>query len=162
MIKERTKMNIKKTTIILAFILAAVSLYAAEPKGKETAKPIDLTKSTFIEKVFDFENNPEEWKYKGDKPAIVDFHADWCGPCRITSPILADLAAEYGGELYIYKINVDEEPELAYMFGARSIPMFLFIPMDKMPQVGMGALPKKSFREVIDTFLLKKDQQTDL
>ena len=91
-------------------MLVSVSMYAAEPKVKETAKPIDLTKSTFLEKVFDFENNPEEWKYKGDKPAIVDFHADWCGPCRITSPILADLAAEYGGELYIYKINVDEEP----------------------------------------------------
>jgi thioredoxin-like negative regulator of GroEL len=71
---------------------------------------------------------------------------------------LADLAAEYGGEIYIYKINVDEEPELAYMFGAKSIPMFLFIPMDEVPQMGVGALPKKSFREVIDTFLLKQDQ----
>lgn len=148
----------KKVSTIFIIFLIAFSASAANPQRKETAKPIDLTKETFIKKVFDYESNPDEWQYVGDKPAIVDFHADWCGPCRITSPILADLAAEYGGEIYIYKINVDEEPELAYMFGAKSIPMFLFIPMDEVPQMGVGALPKKSFREVIDTFLLKQDQ----
>lgn len=155
-------MKMKKITIILASILVAVSVYGTEPNVKETAKPISLTKASFMEKVFDFENNPEEWKYKGDKPAIVDFYADWCGPCRITSPVLADLAAEYDGKIYIYKIDVDKEPELAALFQARSIPMFLFIPMNEEPKIGMGALPKKSFREVIDTFLLKKDQQATL
>ena len=148
----------KKIITLFTVFIFIFSTNAANPQAKETAKPIDLTKETFIEKVFDYETNPEDWKYIGDKPAIVDFHADWCGPCRITSPILAELAAEYGGELYIYKINVDDEPELAHIFGARSIPMFLFIPMDETPQMGVGALPKKSFREVIDTFLLKKDQ----
>ena len=141
--------------MVTVSVLTPVS--ASEPKEKETAKPIELTKATFLEKVFDYEENPEAWSYKGDKPAIVDFYADWCGPCRITSPILAELAAEYGDEIYIYKINVDRETELAGLFGARSIPMFLFIPMDEDPQIGMGALPKKSFKEVIDTFLLKKD-----
>lgn len=149
-------------TIIFAAWMVLTAVSAAEPKEKETAKPVELTKATFIEKVFDYENNPEEWVYKGDKPAIVDFYADWCGPCRMTSPILAELAAEYGGEIYIYKINVDNEKELAGLFGARSIPMFLFIPMDEMPQVGMGALPKKSFKEVIDTFLLKQEEMVDL
>ncbi|RNC66086.1 co-chaperone YbbN [Proteiniphilum sp. X52] len=147
----------KKITILFAVLMVIVSVSAAEPKEKKTAKPIELTKATFLEKVFDYEKNPEEWSYNGDKPAIVDFYADWCGPCRIVSPILKDLAAEYGDEIYVYKINVDKEPELAALFGARSIPMFLFIPMNETPQVGMGALPKKSFKEVIDTFLLKKD-----
>lgn len=152
----------KKITTLVVLWVIAVLTFASEPQAKETAtKPIELTKATFQEKVFDYETNPEEWKYKGDKPAIVDFYANWCGSCRITSPILADLAAEYGGELYIYKINVDKEPELAYMFGARSLPTFLFIPMDETPQIGMGALPKKSFREVIDTFLLKKEEPTN-
>lgn len=137
-------------------MIVLVSVSATEPKEKKTAKPIELTKATFLEKVFDYGKNPEAWSYNGDKPAIVDFYADWCGPCRITSPILAELAAEYGEEIYIYKINVDREAELAGLFGARSIPMFLFIPMDEDPQIGMGALPKKSFREVIDTFLLKE------
>ncbi|MDD2314539.1 MAG: thioredoxin [Proteiniphilum sp.] len=135
---------------------------ASEPQSKSTVKPIELTKATFLEKVFNYENNPEVWKYNGDKPAIVDFYATWCGPCRITSPILSDLAAEYGEEIYVYKIDVDKEPELARMFGVQSIPMFLFIPMNEQPQVAMGALPKKSFREAIDTFLLKKDQKTTL
>lgn len=149
----------KKIIILFVALLAVISSSAAEPKEKKTAKPIELTKADFLEKIIDYEKNPEKWIYNGDRPAIVDFYADWCGPCRIVSPILADLAAEYGDEIYIYKVNVDKEKELAAMFGARSIPMFLFIPMDGEPQLGKGALPKKSFREVIDTFLLKKEDQ---
>lgn len=151
-----------RVTIILAALLMTFAVFASEPVSKVTAKPIELTKAAFLERVFNYENNPETWKYNGDKPAIVDFYATWCGPCRTTSPILKDLAAEYGDEIYIYKIDVDKEPELAHMFGVQSIPMFLFIPMDEQPQVGMGAMPKKSFKEAIDTFLLKKDQHTDL
>lgn len=152
----------RKIVVLFAALMVIVSVSATEPKEKKTAKPIELTKATFLEKVFDYEKNAEKWSYNGDKPAIVDFYADWCGPCRIVSPILADLAEEYGDEIYIYKINVDKEGELAAMFGARSIPMFLFIPMDGDPQMGVGALPKKSFKEVIDTFLLKKDNQVNL
>jgi thioredoxin 1 len=151
----------KLTTIVISLFIV-VSAYASEPVIKETAKPIELTKATFLEKVFDYEKNPDTWKYNGDKPAIVDFYATWCGPCRVTSPILKDLAAEYGGEVYIYKSDVDKEPELARMFGVRSIPTFLFIPMDEQPQMGMGALPKKSFKEVIDTFLLKESKKSSL
>lgn len=150
-------MVMKKITIFFAALMMIASASANEPKEKETAKPIELSKADFLERVFDYETNPEAWSYKGDKPAIVDFYADWCGPCRIVSPVLKELAAEYGDEIYIYKINVDKENELASLFGARSIPMFLFIPMDEDPQIGMGALPKKSFKEVIDTFLLKDD-----
>ena len=152
----------KKMTTLLAALLIVLAASANEPQSKKSVKPIELTKATFIEKVFNFENNPDEWKYNGDKPAIVDFYATWCGPCRITSPILKDLAAEYGDDIYVYKIDVDKEPELAAMFGVQSIPMFLFIPMDEQPQMAMGALPKKSFKEAIDTFLLKKEALKEL
>jgi thioredoxin len=141
------------------FIVFAAA--AAEPESKQKVKPIELTKATFLEKVFNYEKNPEVWKYNGDKPAILDFYATWCGPCRITSPILADLATEYGDEIYVYKIDVDKEPELASVFGVQSIPMFLFIPMNEQPQMAIGALPRESFKEAIDTFLLKKDNRKD-
>lgn len=152
----------KKITTLLAVLLIVLTASASEPRNKNTVKPIALTKATFLEKVFNYENNPDVWKYMGDKPAIVDFYATWCGPCLITSPILADLAAEYGEEIYVYKIDVDKEPELAAMFGVQSIPMFLFIPMNEQPQMAMGALPKQSFKEAIDTFLLKKENIKDL
>ena len=148
----------KKITTLLAALLMVLSVAATEPQHNKNVKPIELTKATFLEMVFNYENNPEEWKYLGDKPAIVDFYATWCGPCRVTSPILKDLAAEYGEEIYVYKIDVDKEPELARMFGVQSIPMFLFIPMNEQPQIAMGALPRKSFKEAIDTFLLKKEE----
>src|SRR5690606_4576993 len=152
-----------RNSIILFMLLCSFfGATASEPQNSSTVKPIELTKATFIEKVFNYENNPEVWKYIGDKPAIVDFYATWCGPCRITSPILSDLAAEYGEDIYVYKIDVDKEPELARLFGVRSIPMFLFIPMNEDPQVAVGALPKKSFKEAIDTFLPKKDQKAAL
>ncbi len=147
----------KKLTTILAALLIVFSASATDPvQKKKTVTPIDITKAQFIEKIFNYEENAEEWEYKGDKPAIIDFHATWCGPCRITNPILKELAAEYGEEIYIYKVDVDQEPELASVFGVRSIPTFIFVPMDENPQVAQGALPKASFKEAIDKLLLKK------
>lgn len=148
----------KMTTLLFTLLAVAASLTAVaeEPPKKETAKPVELTKALFLKEVFDYSDNPQQWQYKGDKPAIVDFYATWCGPCRITAPVLKKLAAEYGDQIYIYKIDVDKEPELAAAFGVRNIPMFLFIPMKGVPKLGSGALPEKSFREVIDTFLLSR------
>ena len=147
----------KKTTLILVALCLAFTAMATEPKVKKTVTPIYITKADFIEKIFDYESDATEWKYKGDKPAIIDFHAVWCGPCRMTNPILKELAAEYGDEIYIFKINVDKEPELAAVFGVSSIPTFIFVPLGETPQIAQGALPKKSFKEAIDKFLLKKE-----
>ena len=103
-----------------------------------------LTKETFKSKVFDYETN-KEWKFEGDKPCIVDFYADWCGPCKIVAPVLEDLSENFSGKLNVYKVNTEEEQELAAVFGIRSIPSFLFIPVTGQPQMAMGALPKDSF-----------------
>lgn len=111
-----------------------------------------LTKTDFIEKVFDFENE-KEWKFKGDKPAIIDFYADWCGPCKMVAPVMDELAEEYNGKLDVYKIDTEAEQELAMAFGIQSIPSILFIPMDDKPQMAMGALPKESFVETIKDVL---------
>ncbi|NDV78867.1 thioredoxin [Dysgonomonas sp. 511] len=119
-------------------------------------KTIHLNKIDFLNKVANYEANPNEFKYLGDKPALIDFYADWCGPCKAIAPVLEELAAEYDGEIYIYKINTEEEQELAAMFGIRSIPSLLFVPMDGTPQMAQGALPKPALKEAIETVLLKK------
>src|SRR5512133_1201950 len=103
-----------------------------------------LTKDTFLEKVFNYEAS-KEWKYSGDKPCIIDFYADWCGTCKMVAQILEELSKEYEGKLYVYKIDTEAEQELASVFGIRSIPSLLFVPMEGQPQMAMGALPKEAF-----------------
>ena len=117
---------------------------------------IQLTKAEFLEKVANYEANPSEWKYVGDKPCIIDFYADWCGPCKVIAPILDELAKEYHGQIYIYKVDTEKEQELAAAFGIRSIPSLLFCPMEGQPQMAQGALPKETFKKAIDEVLLKK------
>ena len=114
---------------------------------------VALTTESFKEKVFNFEENTEEWVYEGDKPAIVDFWAEWCGPCKMVGPILEELSEEYQGKIDIFKVNVDENPELSQAFGIQSIPSLLFIPMNEQPQMAMGALPKQTFKEAINETL---------
>lgn len=115
---------------------------------------IHLTKADFLKKVADYENSIDEWKYLGDKPAIVDFYATWCGPCNSIAPILEELATEYKDQIYVYKIDTDQEPELSAAFGIRSIPTLLFIPLKGNPQISKGALPKSSLKDAIDRVLL--------
>lgn len=112
-----------------------------------------LTKQDFIDKIFDYENE-KEWNFKGDLPVIIDFYADWCGPCRSVAPALEELSNEYEGKLKIYKINTELESELSEAFGIQSIPTFLFIPMRGAPMMQKGALPKKTFKDVIEERLL--------
>ena len=122
-------------------------------KEKPTTKVGHITKADFLKKVYDFEKNPDEWKYLGSQPAIVDFYADWCGPCRQLSPVLDELAKEYSGKLTIYKVNVDNERGLATFFGIRSIPTLLFIPMKGKPQRSLGALSKTELKGIIKDVL---------
>ncbi|MFV0470403.1 MAG: thioredoxin [Dysgonomonas sp.] len=126
-------------------------------KAKETKmKAIPLNKIDFLKKVANYEADPSNWKYLGDKPAIIDFYADWCGPCKAIAPVLEELAGEYEGEIYVYKVNTEEEQELAALFGIRSIPSLLFVPMDEAPRMAQGAVPKMELKKAIDEILLKK------
>ncbi len=162
----------KKITLTIVLILSLVTVYAftadktiQQETKKETNNKtekrkmgtIHLTKEEFLKKVMDYENNPTEWKYLGDKPAIIDFYADWCGPCKMIAPVLEELANEYADDIYIYKIDTEKEQELAAVFGIRSIPTLLFVPMGEAPQMAQGAMPKHAFKEAIETVLLKKE-----
>jgi thioredoxin len=123
------------------------------PKHKVTY----LNTQMFIDQIFDYKSNPKTWVYKGDKPAIIDFYADWCGPCKRVAPIMEELAAEYEGQLNIYKIDTDKEQELAgQVFGIKSIPSILFIPVNGQPTMYTGAYPKQHYIDLINENLLKK------
>ena len=155
----------KKVLVMVALVMVSVIVYAfndrAEAKqGKKevtgnNGEVVVMNKEMFLKDVFDYEKS-KEWKYKGDKPAIIDLYADWCGPCKAVAPILKELAAEYKGKIVIYKINVDKEKELATAFGIRSIPTMLFVPQTGDPMISQGALPKEELVKQIDNFLLKK------
>jgi thioredoxin len=111
-----------------------------------------LTNDSFKQKVFNYEAN-KEWKFEGDKPCMIDFYANWCGPCKMVAPVLEELSTEYAGKLNIYKVNTEEERELASAFGIQSIPSLLFVPMEGQPQMAMGALPKDTFKKAFKDVL---------
>jgi len=111
-----------------------------------------LTKETFKQKVFNWEANTD-WKYEGTKPCLIDFYANWCGPCKMVAPVLEELQKEYGDKIVIYKVNTEDERELSAVFGIQSIPSLLFVPADGQPQLAMGALPKATFEKAISDVL---------
>lgn len=129
-----------------------------QPKT-EVAHPIQLTEYDFNMKIADIKNHPHEFKYIGTRPCVIDFYADWCGPCRMLSPILNELSKEYAGKVDFYKINVDKEQNLARAFAIRSIPTLLFIPMEGKPTLMQGASPKGELKKTIDELLLKKEKE---
>lgn len=114
----------------------------------------NLTKETFIEKVFDYSAN-KDWNFKGERPAIIDFYADWCGPCKMVAPIMEDLSKEFDGKVDIYKIDTEKQTELSGMFGIRNIPSILFIPQNGQPMMHAGALPYEGFKDAIEKELLQ-------
>ena len=155
--------------LIMFSLMAAISLVAcsqekqsaaSQPSGETAAaavsdyKPVEMNTQMFIDRVVDFKN-AKEWDYKGDKPAVIDFYATWCGPCKKLSPILDELSSEYAGNVLFYKVDVDREQELAGVFGIQSIPMVLLIPKEGKPYVVQGLRPKAELKEAIDSVLLK-------
>ena len=135
--------------MLLLFAMKA----AAFNKGDETMKATNLTKEDFLTKVMDYKNNPTEWKYLGDKPAIIDFYASWCGPCQRLLPIVESIADEFEGKVDIYKVNVDQEEELAAAFNIRTIPTLIFIPMSGKPEREVGAKSESELRERLNNLL---------
>lgn len=123
---------------------------------------LQLTTQDFKNQIFDYEQE-QEWKYKGDLPAIIDFYADWCGPCKMVAPVLEELSEVYKDKLVIYKVNTEKEMELASVFGIQSIPTFLFVPVegDGNPMMQAGALPKNAFQQVIEEKLLQKAENKE-
>jgi thioredoxin len=119
--------------------------------------PYELNKQTFLEKVFNYETN-EEWKYVGELPALIDFWAPWCGPCKAVAPLLDELSEEYEGKVNFYRVNTDVEEELSGVFGIKSIPSLLFIPREGMPKMAVGALPKEELKKAIEDELLSSTQ----
>ena len=163
----------KKTTLLLLAATTAMTMAACKPqnkvnqqqnnnvnkelkvKEKRNMTVSELTTAEFKKKVMDFEKHPKEWVFEGERPAIIDFYATWCGPCKATAPILEELAGEYAGKVDIYQVDVDQQQELAAMFGIRSIPSLLFIPKDGQPQMQVGAMNKQQLEAAIKSTLLK-------
>lgn len=119
---------------------------------------IPMTTQDFKEKIFNYDEG-QEWSYKGTAPAIIDFYADWCGPCKMIAPILEELSKEYDGRLTIFKVDTEAEQELSAVFGIQSIPTLLFIPVNGNPMIQPGALPKKALQQVIEERLLQVEEQ---
>ncbi|HOU68208.1 MAG TPA: thioredoxin [Paludibacteraceae bacterium] len=163
---KRNRNRIKQLSIIA---LMSVAMVSCTPKGKKikvineetsinqinnkSMSAIEMNKAMFLEKVANYETNPSEFKYLGDKPAIIDFYATWCGPCKAMSPVIDEMAEKYGDKLVVYKIDVDKEGELAGLFHVQSIPTLLFIPMNGQPQISVGAISKANLQDAVTSVL---------
>ena len=142
---------IKSIMSAFAIVLATTACAGNSGENKKSNEP--------TKKVYNYEANPNDWKFEGKRPAIVDFYATWCGPCKALHPILEELSKEYSGKIDIYQIDVDQEQDLAAAFGIRSIPTLLMIPMNEQPRISQGALPKDQLKKAIDEFLLKQNNE---
>ena len=145
----------KKILASLVLLFAVITTSYAQNQSEEPAV-IQMNKQMFLDKVFDYTSGATEWNYKGEKPAVIDFYANWCGPCRMVAPILKDLAKEYGDSIVIYKVDTDREKDLSGAMGIQSLPTIVFIPKSGQPQVIIGAADKATFRRAIDEVLLNK------
>ena len=143
--------------LLIAFFVGGGSLAAQSSRKSRESKTVKLDKAAFLKKVVNFEKSPNVWNYLGNKPAVIDFYADWCGPCRRLAPVLDELAAEYAGKVVFYKVNVDDEREIAEAFGITSLPTIVFVPVKGNPSAGTGFMPKETVRGAIKDILKDKD-----
>ncbi|HLN53825.1 MAG TPA: thioredoxin [Lentimicrobium sp.] len=163
-----------KQIILSLLLIAGVTITACTQSGTSGNKDISTTavsanegkviqmdKAMFLDKVFNYETSPDKWLYRGDKPCIIDFYADWCGPCKRVAPIMSELAEQYKDQIVIYKVNTDREKELAGVFNIRSIPSILYCPAEGQPTMTMGALPKAEFEKMVKEILLAKPVTTN-
>ena len=148
--------QILTSLIILCTLTTTACAQTPKEEKKEDTGVVQMDKQMFLDRVFDYTSGATEWKYQGNKPAVIDFYATWCGPCRMIAPILKDLAKEYGDSIVIYKIDTDKEKELSMAMGIQSLPTIVFIPKIGQPQVIVGAADKETFRRAIDEVLLNK------
>lgn len=153
--KNSFKILLTAGIIFLMSAFSACGQNVGAGKNDEKMNTIKIDKAQFLEKIYNYEKNPQTWKYEGDKPAIVDFFATWCGPCKALGPVLEELAEEYESKIYIYKVDVDQEPELSGAFGIRSVPTLLFIPANGEPSMSPGAPSKAQLKQIIEGHLLK-------
>ncbi|WP_418983180.1 thioredoxin [Alistipes sp.] len=151
---KKSRIGIVSALALLAGAAAPGAL-RAETQNTKTMKAIELTEAEFKTAIFDYTKN-NDWKYEGDLPAVIDFYATWCGPCKMMSPVMETLAGEYEGRVRVYKVDVDKERRLAALFGVRSIPTFIFIPRAGKPQHATGAMGIDDMRKIVDGTLLGK------
>lgn len=147
----------KRMAIFAAGLLLWACAGAQTKEAPSEAAVSSLTTAAFKEKVHDYNANPDAWKYKGDKPCLVDFYADWCRPCKMLAPLIEELAEEYKGQILVYKVNVDNEKELSAAFGIQSIPSLLFVPQEGTPAMQAGMMSKEQLKGIIEQFLLGKE-----
>ncbi len=148
----------KRICVFAAGLLLWACAGAQTQDAQREAAVSYLSTAAFKEKVHDYNANPDTWKYRGNKPCLVDFYADWCRPCKMLSPIIEELAEEYRGQILVYKVNVDNERELSAVFGIQSIPSLLFVPQEGTPAMQAGLMSKEQLKGIIDQFLLGKDK----
>jgi len=137
---------------LLILLGSSATTAASGGSNDKESDVITLDKDAFINQVFDYENN-SEWNYKGDKPAIIDFYADWCGPCRKLSPLLEELQSDYNGKIQVYKVDTEKSKELAAAFGIQSLPTIVFVPLNKEPQAVLGFVPKEKLTQMVSNIL---------
>lgn len=146
--------------VMLALLIVSCSASAKKDKNETDAaaegEVIALDKATFLRDVYNYEKDPTQWVYEGKKPCIIDFYADWCGPCRKVAPIMKEMAGKYKDQIVVYKIDVDKETELAQTFGISSIPTILFVPLKGKPQLVQGAMPRSEVVKQVEEYLLNK------
>jgi thioredoxin 1 len=152
-----------KKFALISLLLTVVAFGSCSSAGGANDNPADkdgtvayLSTDNFKKLIWDYSTSPQDWAYKGNTPVVIDFYADWCRPCKMVAPIMEDLAKEYKGKVRFYRVNTDQEKELAQRFNIQSIPAILFIPKDGKPQMAVGAQAKDAYVQAITEFLLKK------